>query len=276
MSPIPRDISPELVLVDPELAALARKHLPDPGWLGRRHLSSIDTDTVSTPSVPGAARENALGAHRGRGATLLLALGALSLAVNGFWLAQALGDGTSSSVRAAAVLTIRDVGSTGASSSAAAAAFPETSAVQAARTAPGATRSTGVAHGVGVVHTPSHGRATTTTVQARPDVAPARTQPLTRVSAHSVQSLKWKPVPEATYYDVVFWRSGKRVVDLWPTAPRVVAPTSPLDHGPGSRLSPGRYLWFVYPGFGAKPAQQYGALVESGVLVVQPEGGNEG
>jgi hypothetical protein len=107
----------------------------------------------------------------------------------------------------------------------------------------------------------------------------ARERPVPRVhavSGRALRRLRWNAVAGATYYNLVLWRDGKRVLDLWPTSPRVVVPTTLVKHGPQARLSPGRYLWFVYPGFGAKPARHYGALAESGVLVVQPKGGNEG
>ena len=264
MSPIPHDISPELVLVDPELAALARKQLPDPGWLGRRHLVAEDVDAAAPP---GAERERATTGSRsprGRASSLLLALGALSLALNGFWLAQALGGGTTASARADAGPTLQTAAEVPASAVTAAAPpsrLPDALAVSTPGTA-GGTSSAGAEHASSARR--AHARAQ------------LRNATKTRVAGPTVQGLQWKPVARARYYDVVLWRDGKRVADLWPTAPRVVLPVTPLDHeSTSTRLSPGRYLWFVYPGFGAKPAQQYGALAQSGVLVVQPEGGNE-
>jgi hypothetical protein len=94
-----------------------------------------------------------------------------------------------------------------------------------------------------------------------------------RTGSQPSQTLRWSAVAEATYYNVVLWRDGKRVLDLWPTLPRVPVPTTSANHESRLRLSPGRYLWFVYPGYGAKPARQYGALAGSGVLVVLPKGG---
>jgi hypothetical protein len=104
----------------------------------------------------------------------------------------------------------------------------------------------------------------------------ARERPVAPVHAgggRALRRLQWNAVARATYYNLVLWRDGKRVLDLWPTSPRVVVPATSVNHGPLAHLSPGRYLWFVYPGFGAKPAQKYGALAGTGVLVVQPKGG---
>jgi hypothetical protein len=95
----------------------------------------------------------------------------------------------------------------------------------------------------------------------------------TPAAERAAGTLRWNAVANATYYNVVLWRDGKRSVDLWPTSPRVVLPATPVNRGPQARLSPGRYLWFAYPGFGAKSSRRYGALAGSGVLVVQPKGG---
>jgi hypothetical protein len=121
---------------------------------------------------------------------------------------------------------------------------------------------------------PSHRRPTQPVLPAKH----ARERPVS--SAHAIggrasRRLRWNAVVGATYYNVVLWRNGKRVLDLWPASPRVVVPTS-VKHGLQPRLSPGRYLWFAYPGYGAKPAHRYGALAATGVLVVQPKGGNDG
>jgi hypothetical protein len=96
------------------------------------------------------------------------------------------------------------------------------------------------------------------------------------IGVHASRRLRWNAVAGATYYNVVLWRNGKRVLDLWPTSPRVVVPTTSVKRELQPRLSPGSYLWFAYPGYGAKPAHRYGALAATGVLVVQPKGGNDG
>jgi hypothetical protein len=93
------------------------------------------------------------------------------------------------------------------------------------------------------------------------------------VATRARRTLRWGSVANASYYNLVLWRDGKRFLDLWPTLSHVVLPTASVENGAQVRLTPGRYLWFAYPGFGPKASQRYGALAGSGVLVVQPKGG---
>jgi hypothetical protein len=126
------------------------------------------------------------------------------------------------------------------------------------------------AAGLPSVHRPTQPVLPTKHARERP------ASPVHAAGGRALHPLRWNAVAGATYYNLVLWRNGKRVLDLWPNSPYVVVPTTSVNHAPQARLSPGRYLWFVYPGFGAKPARQYGALARSGVLVVQPKGGNDG
>jgi hypothetical protein len=81
--------------------------------------------------------------------------------------------------------------------------------------------------------------------------------------------LDWQPAAGATFYDVVLWRNRKRILDIWPTAPRTVLPGRWTYRGARRRLRPGRYLWFVYPGFDRSGARTYGRLRAYGTLFVR-------
>ena len=172
------DISPELVLVDPELAEVARLHLPEPGSFGRR------PQAASVEVAKSASRSSR---HR-------------------WWLSQPL----------ILLVFIGLIGS---------ALFI--------------------------------GRATSSV-------------PRPWLSQTDVQTITWQPVAGATYYDLVVWQDGRRVLDLWPTAAAVSVPTSASGGGDG--LGAGRYLWFAYPGLGAKSSKTYGALAGSGAFVVHQRG----
>jgi hypothetical protein len=73
-------------------------------------------------------------------------------------------------------------------------------------------------------------------------------------------TLRWQPVRGAAYYNVIFWRDGTRVLDLWPRSATVSVPEG--------RLAPGSYQWFVYPAFGEKGQPKYGKVVARGTLRV--------
>jgi hypothetical protein len=279
MSPIPREISPDLVLVDPELASLARMHLPEPGWLGTRHLTAFEPDGVAGGSITRPRKEMASEGRRGWGATLLLTLAAASLAFNGFWLAQALGSGTSPSAQAAYIPSLAsnarwsDAASsrTGTTDAMPPPPVPHTlgAGFRLSYESVGGSR-----HRAGTGSAQSNARRPSNSVlRPKRRALSAVVKPTGGAGGPAMQSLQWKAVAGATYYNLVLWRDGKRILDLWPTSPRVVVHGASVNYGPRARLSPGRYLWFEYPGFGTKPARHYGALAGSGVLVVHPKGG---
>jgi len=245
MDSTPQVISPELVLVDPDLASVARLLLPEPSWSSGPRVSGFEQAPVAPPDVAASRDRRAAERLKDLGTTLLLTVAAASLTLNGFLIAVAMKTGTST----AAAQTVQE-----------------------RRFVPDARRS--VAQFSVAATT-----ATTVTTAALP--ATTKTRKATRrVSAHptaaaprAVQPLRWNAVTDATYYDVVLWRGGKRLLDLWPVAPTVDLSTAQVNHGSQTRLSPGRYLWFVYPGVGAKSSRRSGALAASGVLVVHPKGG---
>ena len=81
--------------------------------------------------------------------------------------------------------------------------------------------------------------------------------------------LSWTPVPGASYYNVQLYRGDPRkVLSLWPaTAGLQLKHTWRFD-GRRYRLKPGKYKWFVWPGFGRRKAGRYGKMIGSGTFVV--------
>jgi hypothetical protein len=70
----------------------------------------------------------------------------------------------------------------------------------------------------------------------------------------------WRAAAGARYYNVQVWNRGvtRRVLTRWPDARQVVL-----------RLPPGRYRWYVYPGFGTRTTTRYGALIGQGSFTVR-------
>jgi hypothetical protein len=247
-------------------------------------VPAFQPDRIAPSSTAPALGKRASERLKDLGTTLLLTLAAGSLTLNGFLIALALQSRTSP----AAAQTVHEpivpdapstialfslAGTTAALRSSAAFRPPDVVGRSVGRSPVKST------HGRRVKTEPrarvrTHGHrgsisGTSTTRNRRPLGSVRRTA----VAYRAAQALRWKAVTDATYYDVVFWRDGKRFLDLWPVSPPIDFPTAQVNHGSQARLSPGRYLWFVYPGFGAKSSRRYGALAASGVLVVHPKGG---
>jgi hypothetical protein len=73
--------------------------------------------------------------------------------------------------------------------------------------------------------------------------------------------LRWQPRANATYYNVQIYRNGKKILSRWPTRARFQLTTQWRYQGRLYRLRDGRYLWFVFPGFGKKTADRYGRVM---------------
>ena len=74
-------------------------------------------------------------------------------------------------------------------------------------------------------------------------------------------TLRWSAVPRATYYNVQVRRNGKKILSIWPTRPTVRLRWRWSFGDRRFRLSPGRYEWYVWPGFGSPRAARYGRLL---------------
>jgi hypothetical protein len=71
--------------------------------------------------------------------------------------------------------------------------------------------------------------------------------------------LRWLPRARATYYNVqVFRANGQKVLSRWPARPRLRLRMQWRYQGRVYRLRNARYVWYVFPGFGARPANHYG------------------
>ena len=70
--------------------------------------------------------------------------------------------------------------------------------------------------------------------------------------------LRWRAAAGARYYNVQVFRGSKRVSSSWPARPHLRL-----------RLRPGRYRWYVWPGYGPLADHAYGhALGRSTFRVV--------
>jgi hypothetical protein len=87
----------------------------------------------------------------------------------------------------------------------------------------------------------------------------------TRVGAPPL--LSWTPVKGANYYNVQLYR-GRKILSAWPKGASLKLRRHWSFAGRRFRLKPGRYRWFVWPGYGSPARAQYGALIGSGTFTV--------
>jgi hypothetical protein len=111
------------------------------------------------------------------------------------------------------------------------------------------------------------GNASTTTVVATP--GPRLLGPINGAHLTLPPMLSWTPVPGATYYNVQLYRGGKtKVLSIWPTHAALQLQRTWRFDRRRYKLKPGRYRWYVWPGFGKRRAARYGHVVGSGTFVM--------
>ena len=85
--------------------------------------------------------------------------------------------------------------------------------------------------------------------------------PLRGAAVASPPTLAWKKDPRATYYNVQLFRGGTKVLTAWPTHPWLALKRTWSYQNRVISLVPGRYIWYVFPGYGAQALQRYGKML---------------
>jgi hypothetical protein len=227
-------LTPELALVDPELARVARGQLPAPGGT----QLSMPTSTSAAPEAPprfevtGTEREPPpppRRARRGRrvvlGAALLLVAMATIYAFT-----------PASTVREE--LSRRDAKTTPSGPT----DHQSTAKARANRTR----RSAGLSGAKVSRHPTSPTGAKTTSAKSTPS------------STSQARIFIWPAVLHASFYKVEFLRSGKRVFEALTSRPRLELPARWVYRGRSFRLLAGVYSWRVSPAFGPRARLRYG------------------
>jgi hypothetical protein len=107
------------------------------------------------------------------------------------------------------------------------------------------------------------------TTRAEPTVArPSLKSPLAGARLTLPPLLTWGTVPKATYYNVQLYRNGVKILSVWPKSPKFRLEQAWRFDGRTFALTPGRYRWFVWPGFGLLQANTYGKLLGARQFVV--------
>jgi hypothetical protein len=86
--------------------------------------------------------------------------------------------------------------------------------------------------------------------------------------AGAQRTFAWVPVPKATNYLVQFYQGKREIFEAHPAAARILLPPHWTFKGRRYRLAPGRYTWSVRPGFGRPGRGRYGRPIVAAELVV--------
>jgi hypothetical protein len=242
------EISPELVLVDPELRSRARLQLREAGDLSEKPgelAQSVDVgprEAVRPIAPYGGVRRRRRGARLAK--TLLLSITAASLTANALTIAEKWREPelAPTTVTTYLVETSQALPTDAHSNSA---AKQRAAQRRANSNSPAVTKAEARAKSRG-------GNRATVGKQARA-AGPRRAEhgiavPRQPSSTHSTQRAASRPVTRSVG--------------------AVLLPQTWTYDGVGGSLAPGRYLWFAYPGFGPKASARYGKHAQSGVLVV--------
>jgi hypothetical protein len=81
--------------------------------------------------------------------------------------------------------------------------------------------------------------------------------------------LEWARDPRARYYNVQLFRGKRKIITVWPTVPRYQLKMRWTYRGKRWRLSPGRYRWVVWPGYGPRSRADYGTRIVKSTFVVR-------
>ena len=73
----------------------------------------------------------------------------------------------------------------------------------------------------------------------------------------------WTPNAEASYYNVQLYRGQQKILSSWPLAAAMKLKRTWKYEGKRYTLAKGVYRWYVWPGFGARAAIDYGELLGS-------------
>jgi hypothetical protein len=91
-----------------------------------------------------------------------------------------------------------------------------------------------------------------------------------RPNAHlsAPPTLRWTEIRRASYYNVQLFR-GSKILSTWPTHASLRLPRTWRFAGKRQRLSPGRYRWYVWPGYGPQRDARYGRAVGHATFVIR-------
>jgi hypothetical protein len=108
----------------------------------------------------------------------------------------------------------------------------------------------------------------TAAASTRTTASPALRRPVNGARVAAPPLLAWREVSEASYYNVQLFRGSTKILTAWPTRESLRLDRTWKFDGRRQHLSPGRYRWYVWPGFGKRAASRYGKLLGTSSFLV--------
>jgi hypothetical protein len=109
------------------------------------------------------------------------------------------------------------------------------------------------------------GNDSSQTVAAKPEIS-LGLKPPRGARMRRAPQLRWPAVRSASYYNLQLYRGKRKLLTAWPGKPQFNLRRS--HHGHRLRLRPGRYHWYVWPGYGSRAAHRYGAFIGQSTFVI--------
>ena len=72
----------------------------------------------------------------------------------------------------------------------------------------------------------------------------------------------------ADYYNVQLYRGRVKLLSAWPSRAHLKLHHQWTFVGQRVRLTPGHYRWYVWPGYGSRPAHHFGAFIGQSSFVI--------
>jgi hypothetical protein len=110
------------------------------------------------------------------------------------------------------------------------------------------------------------GNTTVRSITAKP--GPHLIFPAGAARMNTAPLLEWTAVHRATYYNVQLYRGRTKVLSRWPATSRLQLKSQWKFDRRHYHLRPGKYRWFVWPGFRRRSAARYGRLIGSATFTI--------
>jgi hypothetical protein len=111
------------------------------------------------------------------------------------------------------------------------------------------------------------GNPASKTVVVRPRISlglrPARATRIARAPL-----LRWPAIAGSSYYNVQLYRGAVKVRSAWPSRAHLKLRSHWTFLGRRMQLTPGRYRWYVWPGYGSRAAHHFGAFIGQSSFVI--------